>query len=158
MGIAKINEKTLKIKSNVHLVYQAGSTSTWEFVEEITVTEAGNVDRNTTPSGEFYKNLYKDMMVTITNPEAKPCTFAYIYRENCLNRVSVTMNDAGDFVVFKSEMIMEGLAEWSGSKTKSDGYGSNMVVSYKETTDKIQRVLVGSCAAGTTVKIYGRRA
>ena len=129
---------------------------TYELVEEVTLAEAGSVDRSTTPNGKYYKDLYKNMLVTIYNASDKGCAYCYIYRGNdlCMNNSTVNANEFG---VCKTEIIAPNLAEWSVSKRATTGYGTNLASGYKETANNTSRVHVNGCAAGTVIKIYGMR-
>jgi hypothetical protein len=130
---------------------------TYELVEEITVTEAGNVDKSTTPSGKSYIDLYKNMLVTITNAENKGSAYCYIYRDNELCKLA-SEAAAGEFLTVKTEKLANGLAEWSVSKVAATGYGSNNVNGYLEASSNVSRILVANCEVGTVIKIYGMKA
>ncbi len=130
---------------------------TYELVEEVTLAEAGNVDRSTTPNGEYYQELYKNMLVTIYNASDKGCAFCYIYRGGdilCMNNSSF---NAGEFGACKTEIIAPNLAEWSVSKRATTGYGGNLQSGCIETSNNVKRVLVSGATAGTVIKIYGMR-
>ena len=130
------------------------SCGTYELVEEITLAEAGSVDRSTTPNGEYYAHLYKNMLVTIYNANDKGSVFCYIYRGGALCMITSTFN-ASEFGTVKTEIIAPNLAEWEVTKRASTGYGSAVSKGCIETSSNVSRVLVNGCTAGTVVKIYG---
>ena len=150
------NTETLTEEEKVNAQSWLG-LGTYELVEEITVTEAGNVDKSTTPDGKHYENLYKNMLVTIYNENDKGSVFCYIYRGSALCMITSTFN-ASEFGTVKTEMIAPNLAEWEVTKRASTGYGSAVSKGCVETSNNVSRVLVNGCTAGTVVKIYGVRA
>lgn len=133
------------------------AVNTYELVEEITTTEDGNIDRNATPEGVLYSKLYKNLLVSVSNPNGTACTFLYVYRGNtaCLTGLKVAANEFG---VVKSEVIAPGIAEWEATKRTSSEYASSVLKGCYETSANVSRILVGGCTAGTIIKIYGIKA
>ena len=130
---------------------------TYELIEEITLAETSDVDRNTTPNGELYAHLYKNMLVTIYNSNDKGSSFCYIYRGNAMCMITSGFN-ANEFGTVKTEMIAPNLAEWEVTERATTGYGSAVSKGCVETANNVSRVFVSGCTAGTVIKIYGMKA
>lgn len=131
--------------------YVDNAVSSYELVEKITVTEAGMVYRETTPSGEAYSSLYKNMLVSVYNQTSMGCDSCFIYRGNALS-ASLGSVDAGVYGVFRTEMIAPDIAEWT--KSHDSGYLNYCY----ETTENVSSVALDNCSVGTVIKIYGVKA
>ena len=143
-----IHDFTYNVDTKTYIDKAVG---TYELVEEITVTEAGMVYRETTPSGEAYSSLYKNMLVSVYNQTSMGCDSCFIYRGNALS-ASLGSVDAGVYGVFRTEMIAPDIAEWT--KSHDSGYLNYCY----ETTENVSSVALDNCSVGTVIKIYGARA